>query len=192
MDIPLSRPQAAGTPVPMFYKTITRTVYSLSWSRNQQALQRERRVDGVFPLLCTDSSLEPKAALQAYKYQPRLEKRFTQLRGVHNAAPLLFKKIERVESLMFVFFLALILQAVIERTVRLSMKTTKIDNLAIYPEHRLAYHPTTAVIFDRFEQLSTYTILEDGAPQSSLRDNLNDIHQEVLRMLAISEADYWP
>ena len=75
---------------------------------------------------------------------------------------------------------------------KIGFALTKIDNLAIYPEHRLAYHPTTAVIFDRFEQLSTYTILEDGAPQSSLRDNLNDIHQEVLRMLAISEADYWP
>jgi len=48
-------------------------------------------------------------ALLAYKYQPRLEKRFTQFKSIHKAAPLLSKKIERVGGIMFLFFVALML-----------------------------------------------------------------------------------
>ncbi|CAB1063938.1 hypothetical protein D1BOALGB6SA_8723 [Olavius sp. associated proteobacterium Delta 1] len=47
-------------------------------------------------LICTDKALTAKQVLKAYKYQPRLEKRFSQFKTVHNAAPLLFKKIERI------------------------------------------------------------------------------------------------
>jgi len=57
-----------------------------------------------FLALCTDENISCKEALKAYKYQPRLEKRFNQFKSIHNAAPLLFKKIERVEAIMFLFF----------------------------------------------------------------------------------------
>ena len=69
------------------YKTQTCTPFSLAWSRNKQALKQERRCDGVFPILRIDETLSAKAALLAYKYQPRLEKRFEQLKTVHNGAP---------------------------------------------------------------------------------------------------------
>ena len=95
------------------YTTTQTTIYTLSWSRDRQALERERRVDGIFPLLSTDASLSAKEALVAYKFQPRLEKRFQQLKSVHQVAPTLCKKVERVEALMFLYFVALIIQALI-------------------------------------------------------------------------------
>ena len=104
------------------YKKRIETIFSLTWQQKKEALKAEMRLDGVFPLLTTDKSLSAKQVLLAYKYQPRLEKRFTQFKSVHEAAPLLFKKIERVEAIMFLFFLSLIIQAVIEREVRLEMK----------------------------------------------------------------------
>jgi len=58
---------------------------------------------GGFPLLCTDNELKTKEVLKAYKYQPRLEKRFSQFKKIHNTAPLLFNKIERIEAKMFGF-----------------------------------------------------------------------------------------
>ena len=60
-------------------------------------------------------------------WESRLEKRFTQFKSVHEAAPLLFKKIERVEAIMFLFFLSLMTQAFIEREVRLNMKEQNIE-----------------------------------------------------------------
>lgn len=95
------------------------TVYSLVWERDKETLKQEKDVDGIFPLLTTDESLSAKEVLRAYLHQPRLEKRFTQFKSVHEAAPLLFKKIERVEGIMFLFFLSLMIQANIEREVRL-------------------------------------------------------------------------
>lgn len=173
------------------YATTVKTLYTLSWSRNRQALERERRVDGIFPLLSTDGTLSAKDALRSYKYQPRLEKRFEQLKSVHRVAPTLFKKVERVEAMMFLYFIALIVQAVIERDVRLSMMDKTIEAIPIYPEHRLAYHPTTAKIFDRFQEVSLYRLTDGATLLNEFRDELNPIQREVLGLLGMSEADYW-
>ncbi len=45
------------------YETIIEIIYTLSWTRNKQALDQEKRVDGIFPILCTDETMEAKAAL---------------------------------------------------------------------------------------------------------------------------------
>ncbi len=173
------------------YETISETLYTLSWTRKKDALDREKKVDGIFPILCTDQAMTAKAALEAYKYQPRLEKRFCQLKSVHNVAPTLFKRVERVEAIMLLFFLALILQAVIERQVRRQMKASDIDALSIYPEHRLAYHPTTAKIFERFQDISNYMIVEGEQVIKVYRDQLTDLQKEILGLLGMTEKDYW-
>ncbi len=173
------------------YETIVETLYTLSWRRNKEALDREKKVDGIFPILCTDETMTAKAALEAYKYQPRLEKRFCQLKSVHHVAPTLFKRVERVEAIMLLFFLALILQAVIEREIRQKMKASNIDALSIYPEHRLAYHPTTAKIFERFQDISNYRIVEGGQVSKVYRDEITDLHKEILSLLDMTEKNYW-
>ena len=173
------------------YTTTQTTIYSLSWSRNRQALQRERRVDGIFPLLSTDDTLSAKEALLAYKFQPRLEKRFQQLKSVHLVAPTLCKKVERVEALMFLYFVALIIQAMIERTVRQSMEKNTIDAIPIYPEHRLAYHPTTAKIVDRFQDVSVCRLMDAKGVVNEFPDPLNPTQLSVLELLGMSEQEYW-
>ena len=173
------------------YETIVETLYTVSWTRRKEILDQEKKIDGIFPILCTDEAMTAKAALEAYKYQPRLEKRFCQLKSVHNVAPTLFKRVERVEAIMLLFFLALILQAVIEREVRRNMKESDIDALSIYPEHRLAYHPTTAKIFERFQDISNYKIVEDGQVTKCYRDELTDLQKEILGLLGMTEQDYW-
>jgi transposase len=166
--------------------------YTLHWCRNELALKQERNIDGIFPLLCTDDNLSAKEILLAYKYQPRLEKRFSQFKSYLNAAPLLFKKIERVEATMFLYFVALILQAVIERRIRSRMKNEEIKALPIYPEDRPAPHPTAKKIFDLFEGISIYKLFSADRIKGEYRDNLNEIQCKVLSLLGIKEKDYWP
>ncbi len=173
------------------YETGIETIYTLSWTRNKAALNREKKADGVFPILCTDSTMTAKAALEAYKYQPRLEKRFCQLKSVHHVAPTLFKKTERVEAMMLLFFLALILQALIERQVRQNMKSAHVQALSLYPEHRLAYHPTTAKIFERFQDISRYEVIENDRVAQVFHDELTELHKEILSLLGMTEQDYW-
>lgn len=173
------------------YQHHCRVSYSLHWSRNTDALRAEARTDGVFPLLCTDPDLAPGEVLKAYKFQPQLEKRFCQFKSIHRAAPLLFKKIRRVEANMFVFFLALMIQALLERKLRQRLAQRKFRPLKLYPEDRDAPHPTTSQLFKTFDGLSTYAITHDDHLIEEYRDDLNATHKQVLALLGISEEDYW-
>jgi hypothetical protein len=173
------------------YRIRHKAYYSLQWKQNIQALQAQRRVDGVFPLLCTDENLHPREVLKAWKYQPRLEKRFEQLKHVHRAAPLLFKKIERVEANMFIFFVALMVQALLEREVRTALKVQKQGPLKLYPEERDALHPTTSQILKTFADISTYRINLGHDPIHEYTDPLKPVHQEVLALLGIKEYQFW-
>jgi len=173
------------------YKTCVNRLFTLSWTQKKQTLKQEAQTDGVFPLLCTDKALKAKQVLKAYKYQPRLEKRFSQFKTVHNAAPLLFKKIERIEANMFGFFIALVVQALIEREVRNKMKENKIETIRVYPEQREADHPTTSKIIDRFESISTYKIIENSKIVEAFKDSLNDDQKLILSLLNIEENKYW-
>jgi transposase len=173
------------------YRTRVNTLYTLSWTQKKQLLKEEAQTDGVFPLLCTDKELTAKEVLKAYKYQPRLEKRFSQFKKVHHAAPLLFKKIERIEANMFGFFIALVVQALIEREVRKKMKEQKIEKIRVYPEQREASHPTTSKIIDRFENICSYKIMENSKVVESYKDSLNEDQKLILSLLSIEEDEYW-
>jgi transposase len=173
------------------YRTRVNTLFSLSWTQKKQAIKQEAQIDGIFPLLCTDKQLTAKEVLKAYKYQPRLEKRFAQLKTIHHAAPLLFKKVERIEANMFGFFIALVIQALIEREVRNKMQERKIETIRVYPEQREANHPTTSKIIDRFENICTYKIMQDSKVVETFKDRLNDDQKLILSLLDIKEDEYW-
>jgi transposase len=193
MHIHVTRKRPRGRPAKekVVYHYERQVTYSLHWSRNTAALAAEARTDGVFPLLCTDPVVLPKAVLQAYKFQARLEKRFSQFKDVHRAAPLLFKKIRRVEANMFIFFIALLLQALVERELRKQLAQRRLPPLKLYPEDRDALHPTTSQLFKTFERLSTYTITQAGIPCETYHDELSETHRQVLSLLNIPEPEFW-
>ncbi len=173
------------------YKSITKTTYALDWEIDAKRLKKEERADGIFPLLSTDKSIGAKEVLVSYKYQPKLEKRFNQFKSVHEAAPILFKNIKRVEAIMFLFFVALIVQGIIERKVRMSMKERAINSLPIYPEYRKSFYPTTSKIFYNFDGISSYKILKNGKVIKEFKDELSSIQKLLLDLLDMNEEDYW-
>ena len=129
--------------------------------------------------------------LKAWKYQPRLEKRFEQFKHVHRAAPLLFKKIERVEANMFIFFVSLIIQALLERTIRQALDKGKRAPLKLYPEDRDSPHPTTSQILKTFSGISKYTIADSEEHTEEYKDELKPVHREVLEIMDIPESQFW-
>ena len=173
------------------FKKIETEEYTLNWNRNREALKIEKRIDGIFPLLCTDEKLSSKEVLEAYKYQPRIEKRFCQFKNIHNAAPLLFKSIERVESCMFAFFISLIIQALIEREIRTKMKKRKIRAVEVYPEDRDATHPTTTKVLGIFQDVCSYKITHPDSNAGEYRDELTELQILILDLLNMSENTYW-
>lgn len=92
---------------------------------------------------------------------------------------------------MFLYFIALIIQAMIERTVRHSMEQDTIEAIPIYPEHRLAYHPTTAKIIEHFDDVSVSRLMEGDTLVSEFKDSLNATQISVLALLGMKEQEFW-
>jgi hypothetical protein len=110
---------------------------------------------------------------------------------VSGAPGLNFNRLKRVEAHLFLFFLALMIQALIEREVRKKMNEEGRKALAVYPEERAAAHFTTNKMLERFEPLSTYALLEDARVVEAFKDDLTDTQKLLLRYLQISEEEYW-
>ncbi len=63
--------------------------------------------------------------------------------------------------------------------------------LVIYPEEREAADPTTNKMLERFEPLSTYSLIEDDRVVEEFKDDLADTQKVLLSYLDISAEEYW-
>jgi transposase len=61
----------------------------LDWLRSidQAAIDYDTKSDGMYPPICNGRKLSPAQILHAHKGQPTIEKRFEQIKTVHQIAP---------------------------------------------------------------------------------------------------------
>jgi transposase len=172
------------------YRKITRRRYDIEWTMDEQAVAYDKRSDGMYPLLTNDRSLSPAQVLTAHKGQPRIEKRFEQLKSVHEIAPVFLKNEARIEALFTLYFLALLVQALIERELRQGMKVAGIEQLPIYPEARACRRPTTEHILRLFSLAERVTVLAGGAIVRVFPPQLTDLQRQVLGLLGVPVSAY--
>ena len=77
-----------------------------------------------------------------YKKQPFLEKRFYTKKSVLEVAPVFLKKNQRIEAMMFLYFIALMIVSLIERNIRRQMVEEQIEKLPILPARMKTKTPT--------------------------------------------------
>jgi transposase len=131
--------------------------YSIRVTLNRDALKREARTDGVYPLITNlDSSFGKRAVAEMYKYQPYIEKRFAALKSELVVAPVFLKKTVRVVGMLHVYFIAIALASLIERTVRGNMHCRGIKQLVLLPEERSSTTPTCPRLLETFANVSWY------------------------------------
>jgi transposase len=172
-------------------KRIRTRVYHLEVRRSKAALRAEARTDGVFPLTTNLAPAEaPKReVLLIYKYQPYVEKRHALFKSELEVAPVYIKKPLRAVGLVHAVFLAMTLDALIERTVRLAMIRGGIDALPILPEGRETRTPTTARILEMFSDVSWYEFVR-GDETVTFPITLSPLQKELLRLLGMSPSTY--
>src|SRR5665213_75626 len=132
----------------------------------------------------------PAQVLEAHKGQPSIEKRFEQIKTVHEIEPVFLKNSMRIEALFTLYFLALMVQALIERELRLAMKREKIKELPIYPEQRLCKRPTTEQILRLFSLAERHTLLRDDTTVQSFPAQLTDLQRQTLDLLGVPERAF--
>ena len=115
------------------------------------AVAADALCDGLFPLVTNDESLSLEEALAKYKYQPFVEKRHEQLKSGFGVTPMWLKNTGRVASLLWLYFVVELVQALVEREVRRRMADNRVASLALYPERRASEVPTAALVFNALE-----------------------------------------
>jgi len=177
-----------GRPGPStIYRKITKPRFDIEWTIDQNAIAYDHKSDGMYPLITNDRNLSPAQVLEAHKGQPMIEKRFEQIKTVHEIAPVLLKNEGRIEALFTLYFLGLLVQALVEREVRLAMKREKIDELPLYPEQRDCARPTTEQILRLFSLAERHRLLHDGKPVQSFDVQFTELQRQVLALLGVSE-----
>lgn len=172
------------------YHKIVQWVPRISCARDENAILRSEVMDGIFPL-ATNTELDASAALRAYKYQPKLEKRHALLKSGLQVAPIFLKKNSRIEALMFVYFLAQLLCALIERQLRNAMRERGLPHIQILPEDRPSTTPTTEQLIRVFSSRARHLLLsQDGQLVQTFTDPLSPIQEQTLSLLSLSPRVY--
>lgn len=173
-------------------KWIEKTVisYEIKYSINELAIIKAANKDGIFPLV-TNTELEAVEVLKHYKNQPYLEKRFNSLKSVLDVAPVFLKKPERIEAMLFLYIIALMLVALIERKIRKNMAAQDIADLPILPQGMKTSKPTWSNIKFCFNSVIMLSVLL-GDEQEWKRQikGINKKQQQVLKLLGVEQTKY--
>jgi transposase len=174
------------------YRKITKRRFDVEWVMDEEAIAYDHNSDGMYPLITNDRGLSPAQVLEAHKGQPMIEKRFEQVKTVHEIAPVFLKNEGRIEALFTLYFLALLVQALIERELRIAMKREKIAQLPLYPEQRLCAKPTTEQILGLFSFAQRHELIQDGNIVQVFDVQFTDLQRQLLTLLRIPEQAFRP
>lgn len=174
------------------YRRDVRVRYHVTPQPKVEAVAYDAKSDGMFPLLTNERELSLKELLESYQFQPRLEKRHEQLKTVYEVAPVLLKNADRIEALLFVYFLALLVEALIEREVRQGMEREKLASIPLYPEGRPCPAPTTEKILEAFDRVEVHQLHRDGEVVEVFGPELTAQQQQLLHLAGVPEEAYTP
>jgi len=173
------------------YVAIGRNRFQVNWEIDNTNVKADACSDGMFPLITNRDDISLKEILEKYKYQPKLEKRHEQFKTVYGIAPVLLKNITRVEALLFVFFIALLVQSVIEREIRLNMKKAGLKSIPIYPEKRQCTSPTADKVLNLFNNIQRHRLTDTGVLVKTFNPKLNEVQVFILDLLKIPHNFYY-
>ena len=116
-----------------------------------------------------------------------IEKRFEQIKTVHEIAPVFLKNEARIEALFTLYFVALLVQVLIERELRLAMKREKIRQLPLYPEQRQCTHPSTEQVLHLFSLAMRNKLTQGNKIIQTFEVEFTELQRQVLALLGVSE-----
>jgi transposase len=163
--------------------------YRLEWKRDTEEIRKERRSDGLFPLV-DNTAIEPTEVFYTYKAQPYLERRFYTVKSDLKVAPVFLNKPRRIEAMMFLYFVALMLVSLIERRIRLEMQIQNIESLPLRPAKMQTKKPTWRTIVDSFHGVHLASIQRSGKIIRTTVKGMSELRQHILVLLKVPISVY--
>jgi transposase len=173
-------------------KYVRRTKYrwQIRWQIDETAIAYDVKSDGMYPLLTNDRSLTPRQVLEAHKRQPTIEKCFKQTKTIYEIAPVLLKNEGRIEALFFLYFVTLLVQALIERDLHRAMARQDIKELPLYPEERMTRRPTAEQVLRLFSLVQRSRLYRNGREAQVFHPELTALQLQVLGLLKVPRSAY--
>jgi transposase len=131
--------------------------------------------------------LTDRDLLLAYKQQPTIERRFEQLKTDFVVAPVYLKEASRIQALLCVYFFALLVEALLERELRMALQREGIEALPLYPEQRPCRRPTARKVIDLFEDVQRHELSAGRRPAVVFTTKLSRLQRKILRLLGIAK-----
>jgi len=144
----------------------------------------------MFPFITNDRQLSLSDLLEHYKYQPCLERRHEQLKSGLEVVPMWLKSIARIEAILLLYYIALLIRALLERDIRQRMKDEQLPALPIYPEQRNCRAPSAERILAVFSSLQRHELVSRGTTIQLFEPQLSTMHHRVLRLLGVTDSIY--
>jgi predicted AAA+ superfamily ATPase len=105
--------------------------------------------------------------------------------------PVWLKNVKRVESLLWLYHLVDLVQALLEREVRRQMEEAETESLALYPEKRHSAAPTSELVLNALQGHRRHRLLdEQGQEIYRFHDPVGEVAQTVLDLLRIDRSAY--
>lgn len=164
--------------------------FDLSWTVDTLRLAEAESLDGIFPLITNVREMTAEEILRAYKRQPIIEKRFSQLKTDFAVAPIYLKSVTRIQGLLAVYFFVLIVQTLLERQVRQAMERDQVKSLPLYPEDRACQAPTARKIVDLFDGVQRHELARPKREPEVLLTQLSPRQKQILKLLRVPAANY--
>jgi transposase len=166
------------------------TRFTLAYEIDMARVAAASVCDGVFLLVSNVVELSERELLDAYKRQPTIEKRFSQLKTDFAVAPVYLKQVRRIQALLGVYFFALLVEALLERELRQAMKREGVEALPMYPEGRPCRWPTARRLIDLFEPVQRHRLAHGkGSPEITVTE-LTRLQRRLLKLLGQPRRDY--
>jgi len=176
-------------PTTRYVKSV-RTRFDLSYEIDVARMAEESVADGVFPLVTNVAELSELELLHAYKRQPTIEKRFSQLKTDFAVAPVYLKEVRRIEALLCVYFFALLAEALLERELRQAMQREGIQALPMYPEGRPCRWPTARRVIELFEDVQRHELHSRTGRPTVMVTQRTPLQRKILKLLGLSPETY--
>ena len=166
------------------------TRFDLRYRIDDARVAADARSDGVFPLVSNVAEFGDLELLHAYKRQPTIEKRFSQLKTDFEVAPVYLKAVHRIQAMLCMYFFALLIEALLERQLRQAMQSREIEALPMYPEGRPCRWPTARRVIDLFESVQRHTLQQRGQSTEVMLTELTRLQRKLLKLIGLPGKDY--
>jgi len=157
---------------------------------NEEAVAQDARSDGMFPLMTNEKGASGAELLARYKFQPRLERRHEELKTVYRVAPIFLKSVTRIEGLLFVYFLAMLTEGLMERELRTGMAKEKVEALPLYPEERDCRAPTMRRVLEVFGRMQRHELWQGEKRAQVFLTEMTGLQKQILSLMGVPEEVY--